>query len=108
MTADTTLADAIDIMSKHAISQVPVTENGEVVGGLIEQDILRALIADPDARAHLVSDLMGSPFPIVEGSSSVQDLARQLGADSPATLVRRSDGSMGILTRSDLIGALGA
>ena len=83
-------------------------KDGEVVGGLIEQDILRALISDPDARAHLVSDLMGDPFPIVEGSSSVQELARQLGADNPATLVRRADGSLGILTRSDLIGTLGA
>jgi len=107
VTADTTLGDAIDVMGQHGISQVPVTRNDEVVGGLIEQSILRALIADPDARAHLVSDLMGPPFPIVEGSSSVQILARELGADSPAVLVRRPDGQLGILTRSDLIGTLG-
>ena len=108
VTADTTLADAIDTMGKHAISQVPVTKDGEVVGSLIEQDILRTLIVDPDARAHLVHDVMGAPFPVVEGSSSVQELAPQLGADSPAVLVRSSDGSLGILTRSDLIGTLGA
>jgi cystathionine beta-synthase len=108
VTVDTTLGDAIDIMGEHAISQVPVTKNGDVVGGLIEQEILRALLADPDARAHLVSDLMGPPFPVIDGSSSLQDLAGQLGADSPAVLVRRSSGEMGILTRSDLIGTLGA
>ena len=106
--ADTTLGDAIDLMGKHGISQVPVTENGKVVGGLIEQNILRALIGDPDARAHLVSDIMGDPFPIVDASSSVHELAIQLGPDNPAVLVNRSSGELGILTRSDLIGTLGA
>lgn len=59
VTADTTLADAIDIMGKHAISQVPVTKDGEVVGGLIEQDILRALIRSRIrwfANEHFVYD----------------------------------------------------
>ena len=107
VTADTTLADAIDVMREHAISQVPVTEDGAVVGGLIEQDILRCLIADPDARAHLVRDVMGPPFPILDGSSPVQDFAGRLGGDTPAVLVR-CDGELSILTRSDLIGTLGA
>ncbi|MEE8134412.1 MAG: pyridoxal-phosphate dependent enzyme [Gemmatimonadales bacterium] len=108
VTADTTLGDAIDIMNRNAISQVPVTKDDEVVGSLIEQEILRTLIGDPDARAHLVSDLMGAPFPVVDGSSSVLELAEQLGPDSPAVLVRQSGGDFGILTRSDLIGTLGA
>jgi predicted transcriptional regulator len=83
-------------------------KDDEVVGALIEQEILRALLSDPDARAHLVSDLMGPPFPIVDGSSALQELAGQLGANSAAVLVRRSDGELGILTRSDLIGTLGS
>lgn len=108
VTVDTTLGDAIDLMGKYGISQMPVTRDGEVVGGLIEQDILRALIRDPDARAHFVSDLMGQPFPMVEGSRSLRELAQQLGPDSPAVLVRGTDGELSILTRSDLIVALGA
>ena len=108
VTVDTTLGDAIDLMGRHGISQMPVMKDGEVVGGLMEQDILRALIRDPDARAHFVSDLMGPPFPIVEGSRPVRELAQQLGPDSPAVLVRGADGELGILTRSDLIVILGA
>jgi len=106
--ANTTLGDAIDRMREHGISQVPVLEDGEIVGSLIEQEILRVLIDDVDARAHLVRDLMGDPFPVFEGSSALQALARHLGGDTPAVLVRREDGGLGILTRSDLIGTLGA
>ena len=106
--SDTTLSDAIDVMREHDISQMPVTEDGEVVGALIEQEILRRLIEDPDARAHLVRDVMGPSFPVVDESSPVQDFAGRLGGDSPAVLVRRGDGTLSILTRSDLIGTLGA
>ena len=108
VSVDTTLEDAIKLMRAHAISQVPVTEGDAVVGSLTERDILRSLIEDPDARARLVQDLMGEPFPIVEHSSAVQDFANNLGAACPAVLVRQRDGELSILTRSDLIGTLGA
>ena len=108
VSADTTLDDAIEIMREHAISQVPIMEGDEVVGSLIEQDILQSLIGDPDARARLVGDLMGEPFPIVAHSSAVQEFAGSLGGECPAVLVRRGDGELSILTRSDLIGTLGA
>ncbi|WP_419163284.1 pyridoxal-phosphate dependent enzyme [Candidatus Palauibacter sp.] len=106
--ADMTLDDAIGVMRKHAISQVPVMEGDEVVGSLTERDILRSLMGDPDARARLVRDLMGPPFPVVAASSPVHGFARELRGEQPAVLVREEDGTLGILTRSDLIAGLGA
>ena len=103
-----TLDDAIASMREHAISQLPVMEGGEVVGSLIEQDILRFLMGDPDARGRLVRDLMGPPFPVVDASSPVHEFAPGLRGEQPAVLVRREDGTFAILTRSDLIAALGA
>lgn len=106
--ADMTLADAIEMMREHAISQAPVTRDDEIVGSLVDQEILSWLIADPDARARLVQDIMGEPFPIVPGGSSVQEVASKLDASHPAVLVRRADGDLAIVTRSDLISTLGA
>lgn len=105
---DMTLDDAIAAMREHGISQLPVMEGGEVVGSLIEQNILRFLMGDPDARGRLVRDLMGPPFPMVDASSPVQAIANELRGEQPAVLVRREDGTFAILTRSDLISALGA
>ena len=105
---DMSLEDAIASMREHAISQLPVMEGGEVVGSLIEQNILRFLMGDPDARGRLVRDVMGPPFPTVDASSHVHAFANALSGDQPAVLVRREDGTLAILTRSDLISALGA
>ena len=106
--ADMSLDDAIASMREHGISQLPVTDGDEVVGSLIEQNILRFLMGDPDARGRLVSDLMGPPFPIVESSTPVHAFANGLSGDQPAVLVREPDHTLAILTRSDLIAALGA
>jgi cystathionine beta-synthase len=108
VSADTTLADAIDVMNGHGISQVPVTENGDVVGSLVETGILSRLIKEPDARARLVHDVMDEPFPVVEASTPVRELAAHLQGQCTAVLVRYEDGALSILTRADLISTLGA
>lgn len=108
VTADMTLADAIDLMTGHGISQVPVLEDGEVVGSLVEQGILSRLIKEPDARARLVRDVMGEPFPIVQASTPIRELAGHLQGQCTAVLVRSRDGGLAILTRTDLISTLGA
>jgi cystathionine beta-synthase len=106
--ADMTLADAIDVMTRYGISQAPVTDNDDVVGSLIEQSILARLIREPDARARLVADVMNDPFPIVDASTSVRDLAAHMKGQCTAVLVRTKDGGLSILTRTDLITTLGA
>jgi cystathionine beta-synthase len=108
VSADTTLADAIDVMKGHGISQLPVTENGDVVGSLVETGILSRLIMEPDARARLVRDVMDEPFPVVEASTPVREFAKYLQGQGTAVLVRHEEGSMSILTRTDLISTLGA
>lgn len=105
--ADTTLEDAIALMREHAISQVPVTEGDEVAGSLIEQDILDFLVGDRDARARLVRDLMGPPFPVVDAASPIRTFVDGMSGERPAVLVRGTDGELDILTRSDLISTLG-
>jgi len=108
VTADTTLADAIDLMARRGISQVPAVENGRTVGSLSELGILARLVHEPDARARLVRDVMGEPFPEVDPDTAVHDLAAHLQGHCTAVVVRAGEGTAArILTRTDLISALG-
>ena len=109
VTPDDTLAAAIETMTAHGISQVPVLENGEVVGSLNERGVLNRLIEAPDARDEAVREVMGAPLPIVEAGVHLDDLTATLDGEAGAVLVR-ADGddptAFDILTRSDLISAL--
>jgi predicted transcriptional regulator len=66
------------------------------------------LLREPDARARLVRDVMDEPFPIVQASSPVRELAAHLQGHCTAVLVRHEDGALSILTRADLIRTLGS
>ena len=77
-----------------------------MVGSLTERDVLKRLVADPDARNLAVSAVMGDPFPEVDGAVALDALLPYLDRGPGAVLVRSETGALVILTRADLINAL--
>ena len=103
---DTTLSQAIQIMRKWNISQIPVLDGNEVVGSLDENQILSRLLDDQNSANQTTAEIMEEPFPVIEANMRVDEITRLLDSQSNAVLVRSEDGSLGILTRSDLISAI--
>lgn len=105
--SDVTLADAIARLIDLGISQMPVIEDGEVVGSLTERSILNKLMEEPDAREAPVRRVMGDPFPVVPRAIHVDHLSSYLEQDTGAVLVHAASGEgYEIITKSDLISAL--
>lgn len=98
----------IERMTEEGISQMPViNDEQEVVGSVTETRILNRLIENPDSRMDPVRTIMGSPFPVVPSSSSLEDLSAHLEQETGAVLVEHnSDDGYSVLTKSDLISAL--
>lgn len=102
-----TLGEAIGRMAESGISQLPVIEDGKVVGSLTETIILNRLIEQPSAREDAVRDVMRDPFPIVPRSLHLDHLSSYLEQGSGAVLVEPVSGhAYEIITKSDLISAL--
>jgi predicted transcriptional regulator len=89
-----------ELMMKHAISQLPVVDNGKVVGTITEEDIVRNLNAD--LGEEKVEAIMQPPLPIVPEDTSI-NMIRPLLEDNPAVLVTRKGNIVGIIARSDLL-----
>jgi len=102
-----TLDEAIQRMTESSISQLPVIEEGEVIGSLTETVILNRLIEKPDARGEAVREIMSAPFPIVPRSLHLEHLSAYLEQGAGAVLVEpAAGGAYEIITKSDLISAL--
>ncbi len=102
-----TLGEAIRRMNDNSISQLPVIEQGAVVGSLTETVILNRLIEEPSARDEAVRGVMSEPFPIVSRSLHLDHVSTYLEQGAGAVLVELgSDGGFQIITKSDLISAL--
>lgn len=98
---------AIERMADLSISQLPVMEDGEIVGSLTESGILSGLIQNPSAREDRVDSVMGDPLQVISGALPLDHLSTYLDGRIGAVLVRSNDDSpFEILTKSDLISAL--
>ena len=89
-----------EIMMKHAISQLPVIENGIVIGTVTEESIIRNLSSTVAERK--VEEIMEPPLPMIPENTSI-NVAKSLLEESPAVLVVKKGKVKGIITRSDLL-----
>ena len=61
---------ALNLMSTWGVSQIPVLENGQSVGGLIEGTLMTRALAQPALLERPVSEVMDPPFPEVEAATA--------------------------------------
>jgi len=96
------IRNALALIRRYNISQVPVKRGGEVVGSAEEAAIMSSVLEDAHALDVPVAKIMHPPLGRVDARESV-DQAIRLLADRNAVLVEETGQLCGILTRFDLI-----
>jgi len=89
-----------EIMIKHAISQLPVIENGRVIGMVTEEGIVKNLSSNISEKT--VENIMEPPLPSVSENTDLITV-RSILRTHPGVLVTRKGKLVGIITRSDLL-----
>ena len=100
---DATAEEAIQLLRKHDISQLPVIEDGKVIGGLRELTLARLLRSHTDPRQVPVREIMARPLPAVGEQVDLDEVYRLLSSGNSGVVVVRGDEIVGIITRIDLI-----
>ncbi|MEN5232317.1 pyridoxal-phosphate dependent enzyme [Sphingobacterium faecium] len=108
VTADVqqTVFEAFNFMKTLNISQIPVTQQGMVVGKITESDILSALLENPALKSSSVQDVMTKPFPFVDLKTSIDKISALINKDTQAVLVEDEFGKINIITQYDIINAI--
>ena len=103
-----TVATAIGILREYDVSQIPVINEeppvmvAEVVGSIIERDLLDALIAGRARPQDPVSSLMSQPLPMVGSGEPVSTVVAALQKGGAAVVLM--DGKpVGMITRQDML-----
>jgi cystathionine beta-synthase len=100
------IKDAIALMKKYSISQLPVRDNGDIVGMVFEIDLLRALAARTGGPDDPVRDVAERQISKVGPHEPISRLAEIFTEKSEAVLVMRDKDLLGIITKIDLISHL--
>jgi cystathionine beta-synthase len=103
------IGEAIDLMQRYGISQIPVVRHdgveslADVVGSIRERGLFERVFRNQDALSEDVAAAMEPPLPAVEIGESVDTVFADLSAGNPAVIVAESGRPVGVLTRADLL-----
>jgi cystathionine beta-synthase len=104
--ANQTVVETFNIMKSLNISQIPVTQQGMVIGKVTESDILSALLENPSLKSSAVEEIVTKPFPFVDLNTSIDKISGLINKDTQAVLVEDSFGRINIITQYDIINAI--
>ncbi|MEX2281160.1 MAG: pyridoxal-phosphate dependent enzyme [Gemmatimonadota bacterium] len=98
-----TVREALALITKHNISQLPVCDADNCVGSVSEATLMSRIIENPAVLEQGVQELMDGPFPVIESGTPMTGIGRLLTRQNPAVLVRDNGHLAGIVTRYDMV-----
>lgn len=96
--------EAISLMNKTSVSQIPVMDAGEVVGSVTDTKLLSKIIENPILKDAHISDVMEDSMTFVAGDSTLDVLSSMIEKEK-AVLVRDDLGKIHIITKHDILEA---
>lgn len=98
-----TVREALALMEKHNISQVPVLDEGKSVGSLEESALMARVLESAELLEQSVRPVMEASFPVVHADDTLEHAKYLLARRYPAILVQDHDQLVGLITKYDLI-----
>jgi len=101
-----TVLEAIELMKKYDIENIPVTDNGTNAGAISESGLFNKILNNPDIKTQPVSSVMEKPYPEVAFDTPVERLSTLINRENGAVLSRDESGGFHIVTKYDIIQSL--
>jgi cystathionine beta-synthase len=100
-----TVTDAMALMKKYDIEQIPVMLNGEVTGAVTQSGLFKKLIEHAEVREQLVGDVKEGTLPEVDLDTPLERLTHYINKENGAILTKDESGQYHILTKYDVLDA---
>ncbi|MBI3590929.1 MAG: cystathionine beta-synthase [Candidatus Melainabacteria bacterium] len=98
-----TVKEAIDLMRKNGISQLPITKADSYVGSLSEIALMQGIFDRTIQVSDNLEKIMNKAFPELDENTEAEKAFREFALGSSAIIVKRADKSVGLLTKIDLL-----
>ena len=105
--SNNSIKEALSILTKNDISQLPVMQDGRIVGSINENLIYSKIIDQPEIVNKEVNTIMQEALPFVDSSTPLDVLAGMVTKADDAVLVKDfKHNNTYIITRYDVVQAL--
>lgn len=101
-----TVAEAVELMKKYDIDQIPVMNGNGPVGAVSENGLFKKVFSDPEIRNAKIESVLEPPYPVVAFDTPVERLGSLITKENGAVLAKDDKGEYQIVTRYDVIQSL--
>jgi cystathionine beta-synthase len=103
------VAEAVEIMQKYHIENLPVMKDGELIGAISESGLFARMMSNgSDIKGKKITEVMEKPYPVVSFDTPLERLSALISRENGAVLGKDDSGHYHIVTKYDVIQALGA
>lgn len=103
---DHTVADAVELMKKYDIEQIPVMNGDGLIGAVSEGGLFKKIFSNPEIKNETVLSVMEPAYPIVSFDTPVERLGSLINKDNGAVMAKDESGNLHIVTKYDVIQSL--
>jgi cystathionine beta-synthase len=102
-----TVAEAVELMKKYDIENIPVMNNGSgPVGAISENGLFQKVFDHPEIKESSVESIMENAYPVVAFDTPVERLGSLINKGNGAVLAKDEKGDYHIVTKYDVIQSL--
>jgi len=101
------VAEAVELMKKYDIEQIPVMNGNGPVGAISEGGLFQKVFDNPEIKNARVADVIEPPLPVVAFDTPVEKLSPLIHKGNGAVLAKDDAGNYHIVTKYDVLQALG-
>ena len=105
-TSGDTVADSVMAMKEHGVSQLPVVDEGRLVGIVTESDLLAKLVDGRASLASAVAEVMFRNVRTVDARNDASKLLELFGEGLVGLVVGDAGELLGIVSKMDLVDVL--
>ena len=102
-----TVSEAVDLMKKFDIENIPVMNGNGPVGAISENGLFKKIFSNPHIKNDTIEKVMEPSYPLVEFNTPVEKLSTLINKENGAVLSKDEGGNYHIVTKYDVIQALG-
>lgn len=101
-----TVAEAVELMKKYDIDQIPVMNGAGMVGSISESGLFSKIFSNPELKNETIRSVMEHTFPVVAFDTPLERLSTMITKENGAVLSKDEAGNYHIVTKYDLIQSL--
>ena len=102
-----TVSEAVELMKKYDIEHIPVMNDNVMTGSISEGGLFQKIFHNPEIKNSKIEEVIEPTFPLVAFDTPLEKLSKLINKENGAVLSQDEAGDFHIITKYDVIQALG-